>query len=255
MIPRDRMLKTPKTAQLMSCQSTQAWLGPGRAIIAYPVSKGELFNLAISIPKPSEAPIGNWNEAGDIDEFRSTFADFCPLVQSLVGLVDKCAKWTIAELPPLKTWSSCSGRAVLLGDSAHAMSPHAAQGGAMAIEDAAVLGECLSFFYTDLLTAVKAYEAIRRPRVERVQEIARGNGDLFVLPDGPEQEQRDAQFLALMNTYDRELEALGREGLKGKAKAEADMNAPWPSPSALMWLHGYDAVEKVFCFRLYKCIS
>jgi salicylate hydroxylase len=167
----------------------------------------------------------------------------------VVGLVEKCAKWTIAELPSLNTWSSSTGRAVLLGDAAHAMSPHAAQGGAMAIEDAAVLDECLRFFDTNLSVAVKAYEAIRRPRVERVQEIARGNGDMFVLPDGQEQEQRDVHFLALMDTYDFELEKIGREGLKAKAKPKADMNATWPSPAALMWLHGYDAVEEVSWFE------
>jgi FAD-dependent urate hydroxylase len=62
----------------------------------------------------------------------------------------------------LDNWSR--GRALLIGDAAHAMSPNMAQGAAMAIEDALVLAECLSE-QPDIGTAVSAYEARRRPRV------------------------------------------------------------------------------------------
>ena len=247
MIPREAMMRDPETARLMLDQNTQAWLGPGRAIIAYPISTGKLFNLAISVPRGSDAPIANWNQPGDVNEFRSTFADFSPVVQKLVNLVESCAKWTIAEIRPLKTWSSHSGRTVLLGDAAHAMSPHAAQGSAMAIEDAAVLGECLSRFTTpeDLPAAAKAYQAIRRPRVERVQDMAKGNGAMWILPDGPEQEARDKRSKHSMEVYDQELKNIGREGMRAKPKTQPDMNGKWPEPAALMWLHGFDTIAEV----------
>jgi 2-polyprenyl-6-methoxyphenol hydroxylase-like FAD-dependent oxidoreductase len=62
----------------------------------------------------------------------------------------------------LDKWSR--GRALLIGDAAHAMNPSMAEGAAMAIEDALVLAECLSR-QPDIGMAVSAYEARRRPRV------------------------------------------------------------------------------------------
>jgi FAD-dependent urate hydroxylase len=62
----------------------------------------------------------------------------------------------------LDDWSR--GRALLIGDAAHAMNPGMAQGAAMAFEDALVLAECLSE-QPDIGMAVSAYEARRRPRI------------------------------------------------------------------------------------------
>ncbi len=247
MIPREKMMKDSETAQLMLDQNTHPWLGPGRAIVAYPIASGKLFNLAISVPRASDAPVANWNQPGDVEEFRSTFTDFSPLMRKVIDLVEDCAKWTIAEIRPLKTWASHSGKTVLLGDAAHAMSPHAAQGSAMAIEDAAVLGECLSHFKIpeELSAATDAYQAIRRPRVEHVQEIARGNGDMWVMPDGTEQQARDTRSKEMMGKYDQELKKIGREGMRAKPKPLPDMNGKWPEAAALMWLHGYDAIKEV----------
>ncbi len=44
----------------------------------------------------------------------------------------------ISDLKPLTQWSS--GRVGLIGDAAHATTPNLGQGGAMAVEDALVLG-------------------------------------------------------------------------------------------------------------------
>jgi 2-polyprenyl-6-methoxyphenol hydroxylase-like FAD-dependent oxidoreductase len=56
----------------------------------------------------------------------------------------------------------------------------------MAIEDAALLAECLSRFPGDVDASAHAYQSIREPRVRRIAEIAKGNGDIWVLPDGPD---------------------------------------------------------------------
>ena len=72
----------------------------------------------------------------------------------------------------------------LLGDAAHAMLPFAAQGAGMAIEDAAVLAQCLAG--TDENTAaipaaLKRYAGLRRARVMRVQRNAQRNGKIYHL--------------------------------------------------------------------------
>lgn len=242
MIDRQDMMSDSETAKLIATEDIQSWLGPDRAIVAYPISRGTLFNVAVVVSASGQrdAPVGKWNEPADLLEFQSMFSDFCPLAQKLVHLVKKCAKWTIAEVPPLPTWSM--GKAVLLGDAAHAMSPHAAQGAAMAIEDAAVLGECLnSLSYPQQLGDVlKKYECLRKPRVERVAEIARNNGSIWVLSDGPQQEARDKRFKESDEMY----ETFVKEGRGERPKAEPDEFGKWPQPGLLMWLYGTDAVKE-----------
>jgi 2-polyprenyl-6-methoxyphenol hydroxylase-like FAD-dependent oxidoreductase len=64
------------------------------------------------------------------------------------------------------------GRATLLGDAAHAMTPNLGQGGCQAIEDAVVLARCLRQ-HADPVEALRTYEARRIPRTSAVP--ARGS--------------------------------------------------------------------------------
>ncbi len=70
-------------------------------------------------------------------------------------------------------------RLVLIGDAAHAMTPHAAQGAAMAIEDGFALAARLAEPGADLATALARFEAIRRPRIEKVAERGRFNAKVW----------------------------------------------------------------------------
>lgn len=67
-------------------------------------------------------------------------------------------------------WSR--GRVLLVGDAAHATPPSLAQGAAMAMEDALVLGELLRTI-PSVPAALREYERRRRPRVDRVQQQTR----------------------------------------------------------------------------------
>jgi salicylate hydroxylase len=74
-------------------------------------------------------------------------------------------------------------RIALLGDAAHPVLPYLAQGGALAIEDAAELAVQLRRS-RDVAPALSAYEKARLARVRRVQREARRNGRIYHLP-GP----------------------------------------------------------------------
>jgi salicylate hydroxylase len=72
----------------------------------------------------------------------------------------------------------------LLGDAAHAMLPFAAQGAGMAIEDAAVLAQCLEAANESaggVAAALARYTSLRRARVARVQALAQRNGRIYHL--------------------------------------------------------------------------
>jgi salicylate hydroxylase/6-hydroxynicotinate 3-monooxygenase len=56
------------------------------------------------------------------------------------------------------------------------MTPYMAQGGATAIEDAAILARCLDEVDgDDIESAFKRYEAHRKPRTSRIQRISSAN--------------------------------------------------------------------------------
>ena len=96
-----------------------------------------------------------------------------PVAALIRGAAGPVGRWPIYDLPTLPTWHR--GPVCLLGDAAHATSPHAGQGASLALEDAVVLARCLRDI-PDLERAFAAYEAQRRPRVERLVREARRTG-------------------------------------------------------------------------------
>ncbi|WP_181783328.1 FAD-dependent oxidoreductase [Pseudonocardia pini] len=72
--------------------------------------------------------------------------------------------WATFDIPRVPTWHR--DRMIVIGDAAHATSPAAGQGAAMAIEDAVVLAKCLRDLPVD--RAFTAFEGLRRERVEAV---------------------------------------------------------------------------------------
>ena len=87
-------------------------------------------------------------------------------------------KWALHDRAPMNQWGK--GRVTLLGDACHPTLPFMAQGAAMAIEDGAVLADCLA---ADGLNpnALDRYETLRRARTARIQNGSRRNATLFHL--------------------------------------------------------------------------
>jgi salicylate hydroxylase len=115
-------------------------------------------------------------------------------VRTIISAVEQTFVWGLFDREPLPRWSV--GRVTLLGDACHPMLPFLAQGAAQAIEDAAVLTACLANPGNDIADALRRYERLRLPRTAKIQTIARGNMTRNHLPDGPEQQKRDAEMAA-----------------------------------------------------------
>ncbi|GIJ44875.1 FAD-dependent oxidoreductase [Virgisporangium aliadipatigenens] len=75
----------------------------------------------------------------------------------------------VMMVPPLPTWTGA--RTVLIGDAAHALSPHISAGGTLGIEDVGVLAGTLSA-QPDLSLALREYEKARMLRFDRVREFS-----------------------------------------------------------------------------------
>jgi 2-polyprenyl-6-methoxyphenol hydroxylase-like FAD-dependent oxidoreductase len=99
--------------------------------------------------------------------------DPAPVTDIIWSAADPIGRWPIYDLPTLPSWHR--GPVCLIGDAAHATSPHAGQGASLALEDAIVLAKCLRDI-PDLERAFTAFESHRRPRVEKLVREARRQG-------------------------------------------------------------------------------
>lgn len=167
------------------------WIGPDHHLVHYPVSAGRLVNLVAFAPAGVDAE-ESWSATARLEEFLAEFDNWDPRLTALIRAGGTPGRWALLDRAPLSRWSR--GRVTLLGDAAHPMFPFFAQGAAQAVEDAAVLARCLAEGLDDLAGALQRYEALRIPRTSTVQEVSHARSHINHLPDGPEQQARDASF-------------------------------------------------------------
>jgi len=156
--------------------SRTKWWGIDRHIVIYytTATRSEIY-FVTSVPEPAEwLTQESWSAKGDVRELCREYEGFHEDVMAVLRACPDCHKWAILEREPLPRWSD--GRVVLLGDACHPMTPYMAQGGATAIEDAAILARCLEEVQCeDIETAFTRYEAHRKPRTSRIQAISSAN--------------------------------------------------------------------------------
>ncbi len=136
------------------------------------------FSRQNSKDRPAEAGTQNafdqlTDEAAVREFFGSEFADAVPLMPTLVddffanptgnlGTV-KCFPWNIA------------GKALLLGDAAHAVVPFYGQGMNCAFEDVRVLDGLIDEHGTDWETVYEEYGRLRKPNTDAIADMAEDN--------------------------------------------------------------------------------
>ena len=149
---------------------TGLWLGRDAHLVHYPIMAGTMLNI-VAIVRDGWQEAG-WTAPGKSADLLPRFKHFAPAARTLLALPDSWQKWALFDRAPQRT--RAQGPVTLLGDAAHPMLPFLAQGGAMAIEDAAVLADCLRQD-EDPARAFRSYEHTRAHRVGRVQRDGRRN--------------------------------------------------------------------------------
>jgi salicylate hydroxylase len=176
----------------------QLWMGPDAHLVAYPISGARQINVVAVVPGTWNRP--GWSAPGEPNEIKNAFATskWPGPARMMLGAVDEWRKWALFTVPEGGDWTE--GPIALLGDSAHAMLPFAAQGAGMAIEDAAVLAKCLGQSQNEggptIVAALQRYARLRRSRVARVQRAARRAGRIYHLA-GPAAFARDLVIKAM----------------------------------------------------------
>lgn len=155
------------------------WMGPGAHFVHYYVRSGALVNY-VAVTEQADWREESWSVRGDAHELAAAFADWPSPVPQLITATpaDDCYRWALYDRPPMPQWSR--GAATLLGDACHPSLPFAAQGANMAIEDAAVLANCLSGGAA-IPAALRRYGQLRQPRTADIQRMSSRNRTLYHL--------------------------------------------------------------------------
>ncbi|MEO6890407.1 MAG: FAD-dependent monooxygenase [Ktedonobacteraceae bacterium] len=151
------------------------WIGPNLHLIQYPLRRGELYNqVAVFKSQRYRADADDW---GTEDELEEHFASTDESVRKALARVKRDRRWPLYDRLPSDNWTR--HHITLLGDSAHPMLQHIAQGACQALEDAVGLADMLASYQGDVSQAFLAYQAERIPRTARVQRSARLFGDII----------------------------------------------------------------------------
>jgi salicylate hydroxylase len=155
------------------------WFDTDAHLVHYPVRGGSLINVVAIARNDWREP--GWSAPATHDEVLARYPAnaWPPAVRALLAAPQRWQKWALYDRPPLTAWGR--GAVTLLGDAAHPMLPYLAQGAAMAIEDAAVLAQCLALRRNNPAGALRAYEQERSARSTRAQRAAHRNGAIYHL--------------------------------------------------------------------------
>jgi len=133
-------------------------------LIAYPVRSGAAFNLVAFTPGQRIAE--DWTGNADAALLERAMRRTAPTLARLAREAGPWTAWPIHTVRPDAPWTAPG--IALIGDAAHAMTPFAAQGAAMAIEDAETLAAFVAANPANAPAALTAWERTRRPRVAAV---------------------------------------------------------------------------------------
>jgi 2-polyprenyl-6-methoxyphenol hydroxylase-like FAD-dependent oxidoreductase len=168
----------------------ESW-GPGQRFGIVPVGATEVYWFAVA-----NAPAGGRDEADPRSELRRRFAGWHTPIDKLVAMTrpDQITRTDIFDRHPIDCW--IDGRAVLLGDAAHPMTPNLGMGACQAIEDAVVLADALCC-ETAVDAALARYQARRISRANSFVERSFRLGQVAHIANPPLRWLRDQSLRAL----------------------------------------------------------
>lgn len=143
--------------------------GEGEYVGMFPTKNGALGVLFLASVHEGEPDL----PAQRIAYLKERFSDFTWVVPDILQALHNPAEIFCDDIDTVSLDTWYRGRVVLLGDAAHAVSPTAAMGGAMALEDAHVLAEELRLATAaSVEQALVGYMARRKPRIEEIRHTS-----------------------------------------------------------------------------------
>ncbi|GLA50307.1 hypothetical protein AnigIFM63604_006355 [Aspergillus niger] len=160
--------------------------GPRAHVLHFPVAKQQLMNVVAFVQDPND-----WTHAGMTAPARKSevveaFKEWGPFVRAVIDLLpEELDKWAVFDTFDSPVPKYAERRVALVGDAAHASSPHHGAGAGMGVEDALALVTAIKRAREDvdrgtevngaLEVAVRAYS---RVRYERSQWLVRSSREV-----------------------------------------------------------------------------
>lgn len=164
------LIDAEKAAPLLNPANVTAFLGPDSHLVAYPVKHGASVNM-VAITA-GNAPGRRWNHHSsqeNRDRLLTSFRRWHPDLRKAMASAGTMTFWPIYQLSDGNYFDG--NKVALIGDAAHAMAPFAAQGAAMAIEDAWELAAVMELGRP----AISNWEKTRRSRIAKARNRAAFN--------------------------------------------------------------------------------
>jgi len=183
LIDAEKLLEIAPGHQTMS--KPMLYFGKNKHIVTYPISNGRVVNFASIVSYPEKfgsKPEGPTMQEVSADELRRSHEGWELQIQQLLSCAEKSLQWAICQNRDIPFF--ISGRVALIGDAAHAMTPHLGAGAGQAMEGAYVLGRLL---VDDLVNAenvhdaLRIYETVRMPVARKAADVSRMCGDCYDL--------------------------------------------------------------------------
>lgn len=186
----------PKLSKLFSEPNIHFWLGPKGHIVIYLLQHGKTINIVALCPDNLEDGLSI--KDSNKEELKEQFNDWDPELLKLFDSIHETKKWKLQNSRELPTWTHQTGNVIVLGDASHATLPYLASGASQALEDAAVLAGLLARVEdkSQIHSILKITESLRKWRSTQVVLGSTECRTVYHLPDGPEQEARDAELKA-----------------------------------------------------------
>jgi salicylate hydroxylase len=198
MFPRSQFLKI--TGNSINVGKGTIFCGPDSYTVMYPVEKGSLMNMVAvkRIPPPvpgSEFAVlqhdSNWIQSVTNETMLSDFSSWGAPIKALLSNIQRPERWALYDHVAAPTY--VKGRVALMGDAAHATTPHQGQGAGMAFEDSlilsGILGNILNYpcqeeeseldMHKIIESCLLAYDEVRRPRTQEVTRTSKEMGGII----------------------------------------------------------------------------
>lgn len=155
-----------------------------RTVAIYPISKGtqETFVFFVKDRNDSWEGDSDARKPCSKEQMIADFEDLDPRLQRILDWAHPL-KWPLFHHPETPTYYQ--GRVCMIGDVAHATSPHQAAGAGQGLEDAVVLAHLLTIVEKPqhLETAFSIYDDVRRPRAQKVVTTSLEAGRMYAFQD------------------------------------------------------------------------
>lgn len=196
-VPSQVMLQDHLLAQMYTRPSPPAflWLGHRASGLASRVGgvNGFMVHIWVSDYPRSTSNESEWTTQVDEADWKYLISHCEPRLQRLVQGATFRMHEPVKIVPQLENWVHPSGRVPVVGEAAHPLPAGSVQLTALGIEDAAVFAKLFSHLTSEdqIPMFLHAFQDLREDRCKRVLDSELDNLIIRMMPNSPEQQERD----------------------------------------------------------------